>query len=56
MLRELCCVLGVLACATGPAPSRAEPLVVVPRIMDADTVDAGTVKIRLNGIDAQETP
>ena len=53
-LGELCCVLSVLACAT-LAPSRAEPLIVVPRIMDADTVDAGTVKIRLNGIDAPET-
>jgi endonuclease YncB( thermonuclease family) len=29
--------------------------VFVPWIMDADTVDAGTFKVRLNGIDAPET-
>jgi endonuclease YncB( thermonuclease family) len=55
ILRNLCCILAVLCCATGPSSSRADPLVVAPRIMDADTVDAGTVKIRLNGIDAPES-
>lgn len=54
-LMNLCCVLAVLGCATGLSPTRAEPLVVVPRIMDADTVETGSVKIRLNGIDAPES-
>ena len=53
-LRNLFCILIVLSWATGLSPSRPEPLVVVPRIVDADTVDTGTVKIRLNGIDAPE--
>jgi endonuclease YncB( thermonuclease family) len=34
---------------------RAEDVQTVPRIVDADTVDAGSVKIRLNGIDAPES-
>jgi hypothetical protein len=48
----LCCLFAVLICGAGP--SRADPRVFVPRIMDADTVDAGTFKIRLNGIDARK--
>jgi len=50
----LCCIFAVLVCANSPT-SRADPRVVVPRIMDADTVDAGAFKIRLNGIDAPES-
>jgi endonuclease YncB( thermonuclease family) len=53
--RLLCCVFAVVVCEMGTTPSRADPLVTVPRIMDADTVDAGTVKIRLNGMDAPES-
>jgi endonuclease YncB( thermonuclease family) len=49
----LLCASAISFC--GPISPHADPLVTVPRIVDADTVDAGTVKIRLNGIDAPET-
>jgi hypothetical protein len=38
LFKVLCCVIAVLICAEG----HADPRLVVPRIMDADTVDAGT--------------
>jgi endonuclease YncB( thermonuclease family) len=54
LFNVLCCLVAVV-CTSGTVPSNADPRVVAPRIMDADTVDAGTFKIRLNGIDAPET-
>jgi endonuclease YncB( thermonuclease family) len=55
LFNVLRCLAAVFICTNGITPSRADPRLVVPRIMDADTVDAGTFKIRLNGIDAPET-
>jgi endonuclease YncB( thermonuclease family) len=52
--KVLCCIFTVLVGEDLPR-CYADPLVAVPRIMDADTVDTGKVKIRLNGIDAPET-
>jgi endonuclease YncB( thermonuclease family) len=51
----LCATAAVLVSGATVLPSRADQLVAVPRIVDADTVDAGAAKIRLNGIDAPET-
>jgi endonuclease YncB( thermonuclease family) len=47
--------IAVLLCGLLADSGGAEPVVAVPRIVDADTVEADATKIRLNGIDAPET-
>ncbi|MET4337033.1 MULTISPECIES: thermonuclease family protein [unclassified Bradyrhizobium] len=47
-------VFSVLCCLVGLHSARAEQVQAVPRIVDADTIFAGTAKIRLSGIDAPE--
>ncbi len=44
-----------LVCVESAVRSFADEVTAVPRIVDADTIDAGTTKIRLIGIDAPET-
>lgn len=44
-----------MCCLVSVHTVRAEPLRTVPEIVDADTIYAGSTKIRLSGIDAPET-
>jgi endonuclease YncB( thermonuclease family) len=47
--------LALLACVESGVPCAADELMAVPRIVDAETVEAGAVKIRLSGVDAPES-
>jgi endonuclease YncB( thermonuclease family) len=44
-----------LFCVVAAHPLLASEVSAVPRIVDGDTIYAGTVKIRLRGVDAPET-
>ena len=46
--------LAVVFCLAALPVTHAEQVRAVPQIVDADTVYAGSAKIRLNGIDAPE--
>jgi endonuclease YncB( thermonuclease family) len=46
--------IAILCCLVGLHSARAEQLRAVPQIVDADTVYAASVKVRLSGIDAPE--
>src|ERR1700687_6411437 len=46
--------LAAVFCLVALPAARAEQVQAVPQIVDADTVYAGSTKIRLNGIDAPE--
>ena len=50
-MRLACASIGFLLIAH---PLAAQEVRAVPQIVDADTIYAGSVKIRLNGIDAPE--
>src|SRR5580698_7248805 len=45
----------IVFCLATPPAAHAEQVQAVPQIVDADTVYAGSTKIRLSGIDAPET-
>src|SRR5689334_2174950 len=45
----------ILLCLLGMHAACAEQVQAIPKIVDADTVYAGSTKIRLSGIDAPET-
>lgn len=44
----------IVCCLAGTHAARADQVQAVPQIVDADTIYAGSTKIRLNGIDAPE--
>lgn len=54
-IQFLSAALAFLVWAAIAGPSLAQQVTAVPRIVDADTIEVGVVKVRLNGIDSPET-
>ena len=54
-IQFLSAALAFLVWAAIAGPSLAQQVTAVPRIVDADTIEVGVVKVRLNGIDTPET-